>query len=116
MKAEWKAVPETAVVTFGGSYGANLAMWSRLKNPNVYAGAIASSVSVQKHLLRESNAFWMIVTEVRAVTHAALCGVLGVAVAVRVMIDTTHDMMVLVWLCCTHGMWLTTLSSMLRLI
>ena len=26
-----KAPPETAVVTFGGSYGANLAMWSRLK-------------------------------------------------------------------------------------
>lgn len=31
-----------------------------------FAGAIASSVSVQKHLLRESNAFWRIVTEVYA--------------------------------------------------
>ena len=42
-------------MTFGGSYGANLAMWLRLKQPNLVAGAIASSVSVQKSLLRETN-------------------------------------------------------------
>ena len=46
----------------GGSYGANLAMWARLKNPNLFAGAIASSVSVRKALLRKSNAFAMVVT------------------------------------------------------
>lgn len=63
IRNQWKAPPTTAVITFGGSYGANLAMWSRLKTPNIFAGAIASSVSVQKHLLRTSNFFWQIVTE-----------------------------------------------------
>lgn len=43
--------------------GANLAMWMRVKYPWVVSGAIASSVSVQKHLLRRSNIFWQIVTE-----------------------------------------------------
>lgn len=48
LRGRFDAPKEAAVVTFGGSYGANLAMWSRLKNPNIFAGAIASSVSVQK--------------------------------------------------------------------
>ena len=34
LRATMQAQPETAIVTFGGSYGANLAMWLRLKNPN----------------------------------------------------------------------------------
>lgn len=41
----------------------NLAMWMRAKYPWVVSGAIASSVSVQKHLLRSSNIFWQIVTQ-----------------------------------------------------
>ena len=64
--------PESAVITFGGSYGANLAMWLRLKQPNQFAGAIASSPSVQKHLLRSTNAFWQIVTDAYG-NHSATC-------------------------------------------
>jgi len=60
------------VITFGGSYGANLAMWLRFKQPNQFAGAIASSPSVQKHLLRSTNAFWMIVTEAYG-NHSKAC-------------------------------------------
>jgi len=52
------------VIVFGGSYGANLAMWLRFKYPNVFAGAIASSQTPLKHLLRETNGFWRIVTDV----------------------------------------------------
>ena len=37
-------------------------MWMRMKYPWVVSGAIASSVSVQKHKLRDSNIFWQIVT------------------------------------------------------
>jgi hypothetical protein len=63
LRIKYKAPAETAIITFGGSYGANLALWSRLKNPNIFAGAIASSVSVQKNLLRKTNAFAMVVTD-----------------------------------------------------
>ena len=37
--------------------------FARSRYPWVVSGAIASSVSVQKHLLRRSNIFWQIVTE-----------------------------------------------------
>jgi len=53
----------TAFVVTGGSYGGNLALWLRLHNPNVWAGALASSATPLKHLLRDSNAFNKIVTE-----------------------------------------------------
>ena len=62
----WSMTPETAFVAFGGSYGANLAMWLRLKNPNLWAGAIASSATPLKHILRETNGFAKIETEVYA--------------------------------------------------
>jgi pimeloyl-ACP methyl ester carboxylesterase len=52
------------VIVFGGSYGANLALWLRLKNPNLWAGAIASSATPLKHLLRNTNGFARIETEV----------------------------------------------------
>merc|ERR1719499_500998 len=52
------------VIVFGGSYGANLAMWLRFKYPNVFAGALASSQTPLKHILRETNDFYRIVTEV----------------------------------------------------
>eukprot|EP00980_Cylindrotheca_fusiformis_P030214 scaffold24541_cov142-Cylindrotheca_fusiformis.AAC.1 len=53
----------TPFILFGGSYGGNLAMWIRLKHPNLWAGAIASSVTPLKHLLRETNGFTRIETE-----------------------------------------------------
>ncbi|KAL3939543.1 MAG: hypothetical protein SGBAC_005753 [Bacillariaceae sp.] len=62
---EWKMASglSTPFVVFGGSYGGNLALWMRLKNPNLWAGAIASSVTPLKHLLRETNGFTRIETE-----------------------------------------------------
>lgn len=53
----------SAFIAFGGSYGANLALWLRLKNPNIWAGAIASSATPLKHLLRSTNGFTRIETE-----------------------------------------------------
>ena len=76
IKAERSAPPSTAVISFGGSYGANLAMWMRIKYPWVVSGAIASSLSVQKHLLRRSNIFSQIVTEK-----------IGVAIALQIEIE-----------------------------
>lgn len=57
---------QTPFVVFGGSYGGNLALWLRLKNPNLWAGAIASSATPLKHILRETNNFNRIETEVYA--------------------------------------------------
>lgn len=56
-------VLSTPFILFGGSYGGNLALWIRLKHPNLWAGAIASSVTPLKHLLRETNGFTRIETE-----------------------------------------------------
>lgn len=64
IREKWNLSPSSAFVVFGGSYGANLALWLRLKNPNLWAGAIASSATPLKHLLRDSNAFNRIVAEV----------------------------------------------------
>jgi pimeloyl-ACP methyl ester carboxylesterase len=64
IRQEWSMSPQTAFITFGGSYGGNLAMWLRLKNPNLWAGAIASSATPIKHVLRETNGFALIETEV----------------------------------------------------
>lgn len=58
--------PKTPFIAFGGSYGGNLAMWLRLKNPNLWAGAIASSATPLKHVLRETNNFNRIETDVYA--------------------------------------------------
>jgi lysosomal Pro-X carboxypeptidase len=71
VRSRWQARASTAVISFGGSYGANLAMWMRMKYPWVVGGAIASSLSVQKHLLRRSNIFAQIVTEAYANVSAA---------------------------------------------
>jgi len=66
IREKWNLSPASAFVVFGGSYGGNLAMWLRLKNPNLWAGAIASSATPLKHLLRDTNAFNRIVAEVYA--------------------------------------------------
>jgi len=63
IRKKWAMASEAAFIAFGGSYGANLAMWLRLKNPNIWAGAIASSATPLKHLLRETNGFTLIETE-----------------------------------------------------
>lgn len=64
MRYKWHMECSSAFVVFGGSYGGNLAMWLRLKNPNLWAGAIASSATPLKHVLRETNNFTRIETEV----------------------------------------------------
>ena len=64
MRRKWKMPAATAFVVFGGSYGGNLALWLRLKNPNLWAGAVASSATPLKHLLRQTNGFARIETEV----------------------------------------------------
>ena len=62
IRALWHLPPRAAFVAFGGSYGGNLALWLRLKNPNIWAGAIASSATPLKHLLVETNGFAAIET------------------------------------------------------
>jgi pimeloyl-ACP methyl ester carboxylesterase len=64
IRQKWHMAPDAAFVVAGGSYGGNLALWLRLKNPNLWAGALASSATPLKHLLRQSNAFHRIVAEV----------------------------------------------------
>jgi dipeptidyl-peptidase-2 len=64
IRKEWSMSQQTAFIAFGRRYGANLAMWLRLKNPNLWAGAIASSATPLKHVLRETNGFALIETEV----------------------------------------------------
>lgn len=66
IRHKWKMPESTAFVAFGGSYGGNLALWARLKNPNLWAGAIASSATPLKHVLRETNNFTRIETDVYA--------------------------------------------------
>ena len=66
IRRRWSVPDASAFVAFGGSYGANLAMWSRLKNPNLWAGAVASSATPLKSLLRATNGFARIETEVYA--------------------------------------------------
>jgi pimeloyl-ACP methyl ester carboxylesterase len=63
IREHWRMAPDLAFIAFGGSYGANLAMWLRLKNPNLWAGAIASSATPLKHILRETNGFALIETD-----------------------------------------------------
>ncbi|KAG7341924.1 serine carboxypeptidase S28 [Nitzschia inconspicua] len=64
IRDKWNMSRDAAFVVAGGSYGGNLALWLRLKNPNLWAGAIASSATPLKHLLRETNAFNRIVADV----------------------------------------------------
>ena len=66
IRKQWNMTMDTPFIVFGGSYGGNLALWLRLKHPNLWAGAIASSVTPLKHLLRETNGFCKIETEVYA--------------------------------------------------
>ncbi len=66
IRQKWNLSMSTPFIVFGGSYGANLAMWLRLKQPNLWAGAIASSVTPLKHVLRETNDFARIETEAYA--------------------------------------------------
>jgi pimeloyl-ACP methyl ester carboxylesterase len=66
IREKWDMSPQAAFIAFGGSYGANLALWLRLKNPNLWAGAIASSATPLKHILRETNGFAEIETEAYA--------------------------------------------------
>jgi Serine carboxypeptidase S28 len=66
MRQKWNMSRDAAFIVTGGSYGANLALWLRLKNANLWAGAIASSATPLKHLLRETNAFNRIVADVYA--------------------------------------------------
>jgi pimeloyl-ACP methyl ester carboxylesterase len=67
IRQKWNmTVPTSPFVVFGGSYGGNLALWLRLKHPNLWSGAIASSITPLKHLLRETNGFTRIETEAYA--------------------------------------------------
>ena len=63
IRTKWNMPSDTAFVAMGGSYGANLALWLRMKNPNLWAGAIASSATPLKHILRETNHFTLIETQ-----------------------------------------------------
>ncbi|KAL3906620.1 MAG: hypothetical protein SGARI_003923, partial [Bacillariaceae sp.] len=64
IRQRWSMRRDAPFIVAGGSYGGNLALWMRLKNPNLWAGALASSATPLKHLLRESNCFNRIVAEV----------------------------------------------------
>ena len=64
IRKKWGMSRDAAFIVAGGSYGGNLALWLRLKNPNLWAGALASSATPLKHLLRESNEFSKIVADV----------------------------------------------------
>lgn len=66
IRQTWNLTRDAAFIALGGSYGGNLALWLRLKNPNLWAGAIASSATPLKHVLRETNDFAHIETEVYA--------------------------------------------------
>lgn len=63
IREKWSMSADAAFIAAGGSYGGNLAMWLRLKNPNLWAGALASSATPLKHILRETNDFARIETE-----------------------------------------------------
>ena len=63
IRKQWNMPPDTAFVAIGGSYGANLALWLRMKNPNLWAGALASSATPLKHILRNTNQFTLIETQ-----------------------------------------------------
>lgn len=63
IREKWSMTSQAPFIAFGGSYGGNLALWLRLKNPNLWAGAIASSATPLKHILRETNDFARIETE-----------------------------------------------------
>jgi len=64
IRKKWGMLRDAAFLVTGGSYGGNLALWLRLKSPNLWAGALASSATPLKHLLRESNTFSKIVADV----------------------------------------------------
>ena len=63
IRDKWSMPVTSPFIVFGGSYGGNLALWLRLKNSNLWAGAIASSATPLKHLLRETNGFALIETQ-----------------------------------------------------
>jgi lysosomal Pro-X carboxypeptidase len=55
----------TPVIAFGGSYGGMLSSWARMKFPNVFAGAVASSAPILlfEDITKISNSFFKITTE-----------------------------------------------------
>jgi lysosomal Pro-X carboxypeptidase len=63
MTSSSKSFSTTPFIVLGGSYGANLALWLRLRHSNIWAGAIASFATPLKHILRETNDFYRIETE-----------------------------------------------------
>jgi lysosomal Pro-X carboxypeptidase len=63
VREQWNMTKDTAFIVTGGSYGANLALWLRLKNANMWAGALACSATPLKHILRETNSFARIVSD-----------------------------------------------------
>ncbi|PRP73554.1 protease, serine, 16 (thymus) precursor [Planoprotostelium fungivorum] len=64
--------PNSPVIVLGSSYGANLASWLRIKYPNVFTAAVASSGPVQ--LVKDYGSYYKVVSQsIDTITGSTAC-------------------------------------------